>query len=184
MQMQQMAAMMQASAASVEEAEELVLASPEEMEALEEEVKELEAAAKKAAKEKGHFVGLMARYIEDEGFGFIACSECKDVWDKTDIFVSGRSFMGSGIDVGDMVTFQVEKDAKDLPRALNPKTLAELTKQRRQLNKFREAAKAAAKRSAEAAGLGGGGNLEALGWAQPPDAKRANLGLGRGGPGA
>merc|ERR1719330_2327831 len=116
--------------------------TPEAMAALEQEIREEEKAAKTAAKEAGSYVGLMARYIDDEGFGFISCPECKAAWDKTDIFLSGRNYVASGVEVGDMVTFQVEKDGKDLPRAVNPKTLKELTGLRRKLAKMRDMAKA------------------------------------------
>merc|ERR1719414_1267758 len=122
-------------------AEEFMMVTAEGMAALEQDIREEEKAAKTAAKEAGSYVGLMARYIEDEGFGFISCPECKEVWDKTDIFLSGRNFVASAIDVGDMVTFQVEKDGKDLPRAINPKTLKELTSLRRKLARMREVAK-------------------------------------------
>jgi len=153
MQMMQMQQMQQAgaqampaapaapTAADIEKAEEdakLAGCTLEDMKALEAEVKELEQEEKDAAKEKKAYVGLMARYIEDDGFGFISCPECKDVWDKTDIFVSGRTFMASSIDVGDMVIFTVEKDGKDLPRAVSPKTLEELTKLRKRLTRMRE----------------------------------------------
>merc|ERR1740121_3111116 len=47
--------------------------TPEELNKMEEEVKELEASARKDAKSQGLFLGLMARYIEDEGFGFVHC---------------------------------------------------------------------------------------------------------------
>lgn len=113
--------------------------SMEELNALEAEVREAEREAKAAARTKDAYVGLMARYIEDEGFGFISCAECKEVWDKTDIFISGRNFMAANIDVGDMVTFQVEKDGKELPRAVNPKLHDELTKMRKKLARMREA---------------------------------------------
>merc|ERR1712045_624543 len=77
----------------------------EDITATEQDIKDAEKHAKSAAKELGSYVGLMARYIEDEGFGFISCPECRELWDKTDIFVSGRNFVSSGIDVGDIVTF-------------------------------------------------------------------------------
>mmetsp|Transcript_41869 Transcript_41869/g.112895 ORF Transcript_41869/g.112895 Transcript_41869/m.112895 type:complete len:286 (-) Transcript_41869:32-889(-) len=149
------------------EEEDLGPCSPEDIAALELDIKEEEKAAKITAKKSGSFVGLMARYIEDEGFGFISCPECKDVWDKSDIFVSGRNFMSSGIEVGDVVTFQVEKDGKDLPRAVNPKTLPELTKSKKKLSKMRDVAKAShpLKRSAPALPPG-----------PLPEAKRPSLG--------
>merc|ERR1740121_1516860 len=74
--------------------------TPEAMAALEQEIREEEKAAKTAAKEAGSYVGLMARYIDDEGFGFISCPECKATWDKTDIFLSGRNYVASGVEVG------------------------------------------------------------------------------------
>jgi len=126
------------SAEEAEEAAELSRCTADDLALLELKVKDMERKAKEAARIKDGFVGLMARYIEDEGFGFISCAECKDTWDKTDIFVSGRNFMTSGIDVGDVVTFQVEKDGKDLPRACNPKTLQELTRLRKKLIRMRE----------------------------------------------
>merc|ERR1712012_108189 len=43
---------------------------------LEAEVKEMEQKAKESAKQKGAFVGYMARFLDDEGFGFISCPEC------------------------------------------------------------------------------------------------------------
>mmetsp|Transcript_74967 Transcript_74967/g.232663 ORF Transcript_74967/g.232663 Transcript_74967/m.232663 type:complete len:225 (-) Transcript_74967:571-1245(-) len=144
MPMAAMMPMMQMEApgkAEGDDEEQITSCSPEEIAALELEVKESEKAAKATAKSSGSYVGLMARYIEDEGFGFISCAECKDVWDKTDIFVSGRNFVTSGIDVGDIVTFQVEKDGKDLPRAVNPKTLSDLTRMKKKLSKMREVAK-------------------------------------------
>merc|ERR1719188_1295761 len=109
----------------------------EDLTALEAEVKELEQKAKASAK-RDAYIGLMARYIEDEGFGFISCPECKEKWDKTDIFVSGRTFMSSGIDIGDLVVFAVEKDGKGMPRAVTPKALTELTKLRKKLTRMRE----------------------------------------------
>mmetsp|Transcript_41831 Transcript_41831/g.111103 ORF Transcript_41831/g.111103 Transcript_41831/m.111103 type:complete len:312 (-) Transcript_41831:100-1035(-) len=146
-----------------EEAE--VNCTPEELSAMEEEVKEMEASVRKDAKSQGLFLGLMARYIEDEGFGFVHCPECKDVWDKTDMFLSGRTFVSSGVDVGDMITFEVEKDGKDLPRATNPKCLKELTAARKKLGKMREAMKRnLLKRAlgpAEAGGWGGCGAKQA-----------------------
>jgi len=174
-----MAAMMpmaQPVAAAEEPEEQVTPCSLEDISAVELEIKEAEKAAKASAKESGSFVGLMARYIEDEGFGFISCPECKEVWDKSDIFVSGRNFVSSGIDVGDMVSFQVEKDGKDLPRAVNPKTLEELTKLKRKLSKMREQFKVAntLKRSAAMHVAHDGG------YAAMPDPKRMNLGMGFG----
>merc|ERR1719188_2478763 len=134
--------MMQATTGPAAPEEPPLITTKEEVEQLEQEFKEAEQLAKDKAKKDNSYVGLMARYIEDEGFGFISCPECRETWDKTDIFVSGRNFVASGIDVGDMVTFQVEKDGKDLPRAANPKTLDELTKIRRKLSKMREVMKA------------------------------------------
>jgi len=153
------------------EGEDFSACTPEDVAALELEIKEAERAAKITAKKSGSFVGLMARYIEDEGFGFISCPECKEVWDKSDIFVSGRNFVSSGIDVGDMVTFTVEKDGKDLPRCVNPKTLPELTKLKKRLSKMREHTKAATslKRSLV---------LTPGPIPQGPDPKRAHLMMG------
>lgn len=148
--------------------------TPEEFAAMEEEAKQAEQAAKIAARESGSFVGLMARYIEDAGFGFISCPECKEFWDKTDIFVSGRSFMQSGIDVGDMVTFRVEKDGKELPRAVNPKTLDDLTAMRKRLGRMREAMKiTSAKRALGAPGDAAGAPPPLM-----PRVKRVNMGPG------
>lgn len=150
--------------------EQISVSSPEDVTALEVEIKEAEKAAKAAAKDDGAYVGLMARYIDDEGFGFISCPDCKDAWDKTDIFVSGRNFVASGIEVGDVVVFQVEKDGKDLPRAVNPKTLKELTRLKRRLSKMRELVKAALLKRSFFGGL-----PPATG--EPgPEAKRAHLG--------
>uniref|UniRef100_A0A7S4SD49 CSD domain-containing protein n=1 Tax=Alexandrium monilatum TaxID=311494 RepID=A0A7S4SD49_9DINO len=151
--------------------EDLGPCTPEDITEVELELKDEEKAAKIDAKKSGSYVGLMARYIDDEGFGFISCPECKETWDKTDIFVSGRNFVTSGIDVGDVVAFQVEKDGKDLPRAVNCKTLMKLTNLKKRITKMREVAKAAhsLKRGAAAFGPGPG-----------PDPKRANLGMGLG----
>lgn len=95
---------------------------------LETEVVELEQRVKASAKLKGAFVGLVARYNEDEGFGFITCPECKETLGRTSIFVSGRTLLTFGIDVGDVVSFTVEEDGKKRPRAINLKLYAELTK--------------------------------------------------------
>merc|ERR1740121_1058360 len=143
-----MAAMMQAATGPPVPEEPPLITTKEEVDALEQEFKEAEQLAKDKAKKDGAYVGLMARYIEDEGFGFISCAECRETWDKTDIFVSGRNFVASGIDVGDMVVFQVEQDGKDLPRAANPKTLDDLTKTRRNLTRYKDALKACLKRDA------------------------------------
>lgn len=178
-----------AAAEKAEEDAQLALCSLEDMTALEQEVKELEQKAKSSAKLKDGYVGLMARYIEDEGFGFISCPECKDIWDKTDIFVSGRTFMASGIDVGDMVAFTVEKDGKDLPRAVSPKTLDELTKLRKRLTRMREVLRSTGPAQAGAGAASGIAPLppslkrpsDALLEAhmlQGPGAKRPNLGAG------
>jgi len=156
------------NAEEAEDAAELARCTADDLALLELEVKDMEKKAKETARIKDGFVGVMARYIEDEGFGFISCADCKEIWDKTDIFVSGRNFMASGIDVGDVVFFQVEKDGKDLPRACNPKTLQELTKLRKKLLKMREMLRpgnAGVKR----------GSLEVVGGAWP-GAKRPHLG--------
>jgi len=174
-----MAAMMPMAepVAAVEEPEEEITpCSLEDISALELEIKEAEKAAKASAKESGSLVGLMARYIEDEGFGFISCPECKEVWDKSDIFVSGRNFVSSGIDVGDMVSFRIEKDGKDLPRAVNPKTLEELTKLKRKLSKMREQFKVANTLKRRAAMHVANDRM----YAAMPDPKRMNLGMGFG----
>mmetsp|Transcript_118355 Transcript_118355/g.377273 ORF Transcript_118355/g.377273 Transcript_118355/m.377273 type:complete len:238 (+) Transcript_118355:3-716(+) len=127
------------SAEEAAEAAELARATVDDLALLELEVKQAEQKAKDTARLKDAYVGLMSRYIDDEGFGFISCAECKDRWEKTDIFLSGRNFMSAGVDVGDMLQFQVEKDGKNLPRACNPKLLQELTKLRRRLLKMRDA---------------------------------------------
>lgn len=190
-QMQQMAAMMpmmqmampmgsmmpmvqMPAAAAPAAVEDLGPCSPEDIAALEAEIKDEEKAAKITAQKTGAYVGHMARYIDDEGFGFISCPECKETWDKVDIFVSGRNFMASGIEVGDTVTFQVERDGKELPRAINPKTLPELTKSKQRLSKMREAAKA--RQAANSSKRSGGAAFAGLG----PPSKRPHLGPGFG----
>jgi len=149
------------------DAAELAQCSFEDLAALELEAQEAEEVAKGEARRSDGFVGLMARYIEDEGFGFISCPECKELWTKTDIFISGRNFMAAGVDVGDMVSFSVEKDGKDLPRACKVRTLPELTGLRKRLAKLREILRV----PAPAAGL------KRIGSPEPGrPAKRANLG--------
>jgi len=163
--------MMQMQPAPAVEEEDLGPCTPDDITEVELELKDEEKAAKIDAKKSGSFVGFMARYIEDEGFGFISCPECKEAWDKTDIFVSGRTVVTSGIDVGEMVTFQVQTDGKDRPRAMNCKTLTKLTKLRKRLTRMREVAKAANSLKRGSAAFGPG-----------PDPKRANLGMGFGYP--
>merc|ERR1719491_1094535 len=121
---------------------ELANCTAEDLAALEIEVELLEADEKKNAK-KDAYVGLMARYIEDQGFGFIACPECKELWEKTDIYVSGRTFLTSGANVGDMVTFRVERggtspSGKGMARAVLPEILPKLTNLRKKLIRMRE----------------------------------------------
>lgn len=172
-----------------EEDAELARCSLEDLSALELEVKELEKKAKSTAKLKDGFVGLMARYIEDEGFGFITCTECKDRWDKTDIFCSGRTFMASEIEVGDFVAFTVEKDGKNMPRAVTPKTLEDLTRLSKRLKRMREVLRSIGVAPAAHTTSAGGAPpslkrppsnalLEAHMMQGPAGVKRPNLGVG------
>lgn len=136
-------------------------------------VKEAERIAKVMAKESDSYVGMMARYNEEEGFGFVVCPECVERWGKTDIFIGNKNFAEAKLKVGDAILFQVEKDGKDLPRvAETPKVLKELTREKRKFAKMKETAKADSmlKRSATAMTAGGGA-------AGLPEAKRMNVGF-------
>merc|ERR1712032_713736 len=136
-------------------------------------VKEAERVARVSAKESDSFVGSMARYNEEEGFGFVVCPECVEKWGKTDIFIGNKNFAEAKLKVGDAILFQVEKDGKDLPRvAETPKVLRALTIERRKLAKMKETAKADSmlKRSATAMTIGGGAAIL-------PEAKRMNVGF-------
>jgi len=166
--------------ASLEEDLEMAKCTPADLAKLEEEAEKFEADIKKNAK-KDAYVGLMARYKEDQGFGFIHCQECKEQWDKTDIYVSGRTFISSGINIGDMVTFRVEKGGsvissgsnKGMVRAVLPETLHELTKMRKKVHRMRETLRGrkqlamqgmgAPSGGCSASSLGGGGSLGLVG---------------------
>merc|ERR1740121_3544257 len=147
------------SAAAIEKAEEdakLANCTLDDLAALEKEVKECEDEERKKLR-KDCYIGVMARYIEGgEGFGFISCQEAKKEWGKTDIFVTGMTFTSSGIEVGDMVVFAVEKDIQKRPRAVTPKTLVELTKLTKKLKRMREALESAGVLPANAGASSGG----------------------------
>lgn len=163
---------------ALEEHAELARCTPADLAKLEEESEQLEADLKKNAK-KDAYVGLMARYKEDQGFGFISCPECKEKWEKADIYVSGRTFLSSGINVGDMVTFRVEKGGsqissgqKGMVRAVLPETLHELTKIRKKLLRMREVLRARKQSAMQGMGAGGG--------SASPGGSPGAIGLGAG----
>mmetsp|Transcript_85385 Transcript_85385/g.226690 ORF Transcript_85385/g.226690 Transcript_85385/m.226690 type:complete len:220 (-) Transcript_85385:103-762(-) len=138
------------------------------------EVKESEKAAKESA-DSGTYVGTLARYDADLGFGFVICPECVAPWGKSDIYIGQKNFVESGLDVGDVIAFQVE-DNNGKPRvAMNPKVLKEVTRLKRKLTRLKEAAKTVNnnnKRNAALAFVGGDGLVV------QPGAKRVNLGGG------
>merc|ERR1719271_1549948 len=72
----------------------------EDIEAAEKEVSEAEHEAKKAAKESGSYIGTMARFSAEEGYGFIACQETVEDWDRKDIFIANRNFYAAKVKVG------------------------------------------------------------------------------------
>mmetsp|Transcript_41976 Transcript_41976/g.62659 ORF Transcript_41976/g.62659 Transcript_41976/m.62659 type:complete len:218 (+) Transcript_41976:2-655(+) len=134
------------------------------------EVKEAEKAAKESA-DSGSFVGTLARYDPDLGFGFVICPECVASWGKSDIYIGQKNFLESGLDVGDVIAFQVE-DNNGKPRvAMNPKVLGEVTKLKRRLTRLKEAAKAVNNNNKRTAALAFGDGLAAT-----PGLKRMNLG--------
>merc|ERR1740122_280032 len=125
------------------------------------EVKEAEKVAKDKAM-SGTFVGTLARYDPELGFGFVICPECVQSWGKSDIYIGQKNFLESGLEVGDVVSFQVE-DNNGKPRvAMNPRILKEVTRLKKKLTRLKEAAKAvnsSNKRSAGAMANLGGDNL-------------------------
>merc|ERR1719512_475735 len=105
------------------------------------EVKEAEKVAKDNAM-SGTFVGTLARYDPELGFGFVICPECVQSWGKSDIYIGQKNFLESGLEVGDVVKFEVE-DNNGKPRvAMKPKILKDVTKLKKKLTRLKEAAKA------------------------------------------
>ncbi|CAK0874128.1 unnamed protein product [Prorocentrum cordatum] len=113
------------------------------------------------------FIGTLARYDPDQGFGFVVCPECASRWGKNDIYVGQKNVLENGLEIGDVIAFRVE-DNNGKPRvAMNPKVLKEPVRLKKKLLKLREAARtAAAKRPAKVTGV------------VVPPPKRAALGAG------
>mmetsp|Transcript_54208 Transcript_54208/g.169385 ORF Transcript_54208/g.169385 Transcript_54208/m.169385 type:complete len:403 (-) Transcript_54208:98-1306(-) len=133
------------------------------------EVKDAEKATKNKM-DPGTFVGTLARYDPELGFGFVICPECVPSWGKSDIYIGQKNFVESGLDVGDVVAFQVE-DNNGKPRvAMNPKILDDVTKLKRRLAKLKEAAKTVNTNNKRTAA--------AVSMAFDPGAKRVSLGGG------
>merc|ERR1719198_395186 len=100
------------------------------------EVKEAEALAKQRAA-KDTFIGTLARYDPELGFGFVICPECVQQWGKNDIYIGQKNILESRLEIGDVVSFQVE-DNNGKPRvALGPKVLQEPTEQKKILTKLK-----------------------------------------------
>lgn len=129
-----------AAAAPKPEESEPVACDLESISALEIEIDNEERAAKKTAKENNGYVGVMTRYLEEEGFGFIHCEECQREYGKDGIFINGRTFVSSDIDVGDTCSFEVTTDTKGLPRVQNPKLLKEVTRKKKHLERMKQEA--------------------------------------------
>lgn len=89
----------------------------------------------------GAFVGTLARFDHDLGFGFVVCPECAEQWGKHDIYIGQKNVVESGLELGDVVEFRVE-DNNGKPRvAMNPKVLQEPTKHKQLLSRLKSAAK-------------------------------------------
>merc|ERR1719401_3057091 len=69
--------------------------------------RDAEAEAKKRAP-SGAYVGTLARFDHDLGFGFVVCPECADRWGKQDIYIGQKNVVESGLELGDVVEFRVE----------------------------------------------------------------------------
>merc|ERR1712187_501629 len=85
-------------------------------------------------------VGLMARFMDTDGYGFIECPDCEDKWGKIDIYVADVEFKLTDASVRDWVKFKVRGDRHGRPRAEDIVKLKELTKVKKQLQSLQDVA--------------------------------------------
>lgn len=104
------------------------------------EARDAEVEAKKNAA-AGAYIGHLARFDHDLGFGFVVCPSCQEPWGKQDIYIGQKNVVESGLELDDIVEFKVE-DNNGKPRvAMNPKVMKEATKQKRLLGRLKAVAK-------------------------------------------
>lgn len=113
---------------------------PHSIAAMEAEIREYEKQARLTTGSEDAYVGVFTRYLDDEGFGFIQCSDCLKPYGKDLIFINGRTFLASDIEIGDTILFQVVRDSKGLPRAYRPQPLRDITKKKKLLARMRSEA--------------------------------------------
>jgi len=94
-----------------------------------------EDSAKQAAASLGSYVGTLARFDLDRGFGFLECEESKVKFGR-DIFLL-KSRKGD-CEIGDYVSFEVETGDRGRPQARNVQTLQELSRHKRVLLTYRQ----------------------------------------------
>mmetsp|Transcript_27012 Transcript_27012/g.68702 ORF Transcript_27012/g.68702 Transcript_27012/m.68702 type:complete len:315 (+) Transcript_27012:90-1034(+) len=141
------------------------------------EAKEQERLAKERSP-KGTFVGTLARYDPELGFGFVICPECVPQWGKNDIYIGQKNILESRLEIGDVISFLVE-DNNGKPRvALGPKVLSDASEARRTLSRLKDAAKTVSLRNKRPAAM----MVPSPVGPQiiPPPLKRMNLGQGYG----
>jgi cold shock CspA family protein len=65
-----------------------------------------------------YYIGLVARFDMDKGYGFLACDATKVKYGR-DVFLRKVLYAELGLQVGDAVHFQVELNEKGFPQARN-----------------------------------------------------------------
>lgn len=106
-----------------------------ELQALEEEVKQSEDRAKRAASQSKHFVGIIARFDTRKGHGFVACPETYRKY-KQDIFIDRESYQTAK--VGDTVVFSLGFNKKGAVRACDVRKLNEVSRLKAELDQKRQ----------------------------------------------
>merc|ERR1719261_608566 len=107
----------------------------EEMREIEQELKDTEMRAKRAATLSKHFVGIIDRFDTKKGHGFVACPETYAKYQQ-DIFIDRESFQKAK--VGDTVVFSLGFNKKGAVRACDVRKLKEVSRLKEQLEEKRQ----------------------------------------------
>mmetsp|Transcript_81692 Transcript_81692/g.135074 ORF Transcript_81692/g.135074 Transcript_81692/m.135074 type:complete len:276 (-) Transcript_81692:95-922(-) len=106
-----------------------------ELTALEDECRQAEERAKRAASQSKHFVGIIARFDTRKGHGFVACEETYRRY-KQDIFIDRESYQTAK--VGDTVVFSLGFNKKGAVRACDVRKLNEVSRLKAELEQKRQ----------------------------------------------